>query len=206
MTTNTDQLRRDIESTRGDLTSDVAMLTEKVNPQQIARRRVNKVRGAWYNLRDKVMGSAHELGEAGRETASSAARQVSSTVSSAGEVAGAARQMPRQQVQGSPLAAGLVAFGVGVLASSLLPRSRRERYLAGRVKDEASEQTGRLGQQAMQAGQHVAKDMNKPVRHAAMESAKSAAHAASEVWDEGRAAVQDVRGQAGEMKETAKRY
>ena len=43
----------------------------------------------------------------------------------------------RRQTQGNPLAAGLIAFGVGWLVSSLLPDSQKERELAHQLKDRA---------------------------------------------------------------------
>lgn len=217
MTSYPDQLRQDIESTRGELRSDVATLTDKASPQRIVRRRVNRVRGAWHSLRDKVMGTAYEVGEAGRSTASSAAHQASSTASSAahrvsstasavGDMASSARQMPRERVQGSPLAAGLIAFGVGVLASSFVPSSQREQRAAGRVMDEAAERTGAFKQQVTESAQHVAKDMGRPARQAVMESGKSAAHGASAVMDQTQSAAHEVREQAREAKENVKRH
>lgn len=220
MTSYPDQLRQDIESTRGELRSDVATLTDKVSPQRIVRRRVNRVRGAWHSLRDKVMGTAYEVGEAGRSTASSAAHQassaahqassaahrVSSTASAVGDMASSARQMPRERVQGSPLAAGLIAFGVGVLASSFVPSSQREQRAAGRVMDEAAERTGAFKQQVTESAQHVAKDMGRPARQAVMESGKSAAHGASAVMDQTQSAAHEVREQAREAKENVKRH
>ena len=50
--------------------------------------------------------------------------------------------MIRQKSEGNPLAAGLIAFGVGWLASSLIPATRREQQVASQVKEKAGEHAG----------------------------------------------------------------
>jgi uncharacterized protein YjbJ (UPF0337 family) len=242
MTRSTDQLRQDIEKTRRDLSYDVAALTNKVSPQRIIGERVDRVRGAFRSVKDKVMGTASdightgramtssaahqvgtttaELGEAGRSMASSTAHRIGDTASAAthrigdtaasashriGDIARSAGQMPRQQMQGSPLAAGLIAFGLGALISSMFPTTPREQRIAGRMLDEAYERAGGFRQQAMGAAQHVRQDVAESVRHAAMEAAKSASHGAAEVLREGRSAAHDLRMQAHETREAARR-
>src|SRR3546814_16553717 len=45
-----------------------------------------------------------------------------------------APDMARSSTQRNPLAMGLVSFGVGLVAASLLPATRQERHLAQRVE------------------------------------------------------------------------
>ena len=45
MTNNPDEIRREIEDTRGRLSSDVNALTETVSPSNVARRQADKVAG-----------------------------------------------------------------------------------------------------------------------------------------------------------------
>jgi len=230
MTSSTDQLRQDIEKTRRDLSYDVAALTNKVSPQRIIGERVDRVRGAWRTVKGKVMGTASDIGHTGKamtsaageqvgettagighaassaahragDTASAVTHRIGDTAATIGDVAKSAGQMPRQQLQGSPLAAGLVAFGLGALISSMFPTTPREQRVAGRMLDEAYERAGSFRQQAMGAAQHVGQDVASSVRHAAMEAAKSASHGAAEVLREGRSAAHDARMQAHEARQ-----
>jgi hypothetical protein len=105
-------------------------------------------------------------------------------------------RMVRERAEGSPLAAGLIAFGAGILASSLLPRSAKEHQLAGRVKHAAQEHSGQVKQQVSGTGQQMKEQMREPA-HQAMESVKSTAgQAASKVRDDSQWAGRDMKQQA----------
>ena len=127
-------IRRQIEDTRRELSYDVDALNEKVNPARVVDRRVSAAKGRITNLKEKVMGSAHDTTTSAQGMASNAAGSVQGAASSAaGSVQDAAstaveavQQAPDtviRQTQGNPLAAGLIAFGVGWLVSSLMPAS-----------------------------------------------------------------------------------
>ena len=106
-----------------------------------------------------------------------------------------------RQTQGNPLAAGLIAFGVGWLVSSLLPASEKEKQLAQQAETAVREHKDALLEPAKQAAQEIG-DQLKPAAQEAVESVKSTAQdAAATVKDEGQAAVQDVQGQAQQSKE-----
>src|SRR3712207_6704926 len=139
-----DVIRRQIEDTRRELSYDVDALNEKVNPARVVDRRVTAAKGRMTNLKEKVMGSAQGTTSQAHGMASNAAGSVQGAAqSAAGTVqgaassaadsvsnaastaAGAVQQAPDQvirQTQGNPLAAGLIAFGVGWLVSRLLDR------------------------------------------------------------------------------------
>jgi gas vesicle protein len=106
-----------------------------------------------------------------------------------------------RQTQGNPLAAGLIAFGVGWLVSSLLPASEKEKELAQQAESAVREHKDALLEPAKQAAQEIG-DQLKPAAQEAVESVKATAQdAAATVKDEGQAAVQDVQGQAQQSKE-----
>src|SRR6476661_9423378 len=71
MTNNPDEIRREIEDTRGRLSSDVNALTETVSPSNVARRQADKVAGAAASVKDRVMGVADDVGNTGSDAASS---------------------------------------------------------------------------------------------------------------------------------------
>jgi hypothetical protein len=207
-----DVIRRQIEDTRRELSYDVDALNEKVNPARVVDRRVSAAKGRISNLKEKVMGSAQDTTSSAQGMASDAAGSVQSAASSAADTvtgaassaAGAVQQAPDaivKQTQGNPLAAGLIAFGVGWLVSSLLPASEKEKQLAQQAESAVREHKDALLEPAKQAAQEIGEQL-KPAAQEAVESVKSTAQdAAATVKDEGQSAVQDVQGQAQQSKE-----
>ena len=211
-TSDPEVIRRQIEDTRRELSYDVDALNEKVNPARVVDRRVSAAKGRITNLKEKVMGSAHDTASSTQGMASNAAGSVQGATSSAvgtvqdaaSSAVGAVQQAPDavvRQTQGNPLAAGLIAFGVGWLVSSLLPASEKEKQLAQQAENAVREHKDALLEPAKQAAQEIG-DQLKPAAQDAVESVKATAQdAAATVKDEGQAAVQDVQGQAQHSKE-----
>ncbi|MCL7459342.1 DUF3618 domain-containing protein [Micromonospora echinofusca] len=234
MSNDPDRIRWEIENTRNELSSDVDALADKVNPRRIAGERVGQARGALTRAREKVMGvqsdghgaaqrmshatgqrmshaadSARGLGEQSRERMSHMAGSVREEARSLG-------QQSRQQAQGNPLAAGLIAFGAGLLVSSLIPASRPERQWAGQAKEMVSEhsdqlraQAGHLREQASEVGREVGHEMRHNLREPAQEAARAvgstAVSGASAVRDQGRSAAHQMQGQAHEAADDLRR-
>jgi hypothetical protein len=177
-----DEIREQIERTRADLSDNVNALADSVNPAHVAGRQVEKVKGAVFGVKDKVMG-----GSGGSNS--------ESRLSSAGSaVAGAPGQLT-SQAKGNPLAAGLIAFGAGLLAGSLLPSSAAEQQAATKAKDAATPVLS-------DAAKEVSGNLREPAQNA-MEAVKgTATDAVSNVKDTGTSAAQDVKGQAQDAKDT----
>src|SRR6476660_8731150 len=196
-----DVIRRQIEDTRRELSYDVDALNEKVNPARVVDRRVTAAKGRLTSVKEKVMGSAQDTTSSAHGVASNAADSVQDAASSA---VGAVQQAPDaivRQTQGNPLAAGLIAFGVGWLVSSLLPASTAEKQLAQQAETAVREHKDALLEPAKQAAQEIGEQL-KPAAQDAVESVKATAQdAAATVKDEGQSAVQDVQGQAQQSKE-----
>ena len=217
-----DQIRREIERTQDALSTDVDALSEKVTPGRIVERRVNRVRNTAGRWKDKVMGSnplrggsdglsaaggaARDTAQQVSATASSAASSVTDTASEAasavGEAASEAPRIARQQTQGNPLAAGLIAFGAGWLISSLLPATRREQQLADQARDKAGELGRPVADAARQAAAEVKDNLAEPAQQAAGSVRETAADAGRTVAEEGKAAAGQVQGQAREAAGT----
>jgi len=195
-----DQLRRQIEQTRRELGTDVDALGEKVSPRRVMERRVDRTRNAIGGMKEKIMGSTSDVSSSAGDAVSSAASSMQDTVSGAassvGDTAADTAHRARRQAQGNPLAAGLVAFGVGWLVSSLLPPTERERQLAHQVKDQAQPAVQAVGQQAGQALSEVRDNLQQPVQEAVESVKQTAADAAGTVKDEARSAAGDVQNQA----------
>ena len=55
MSNDPEQIRREIERTRSELSDNVNALGDKVNPGSIAKRQVGRVRGAAVSVKDAVL-------------------------------------------------------------------------------------------------------------------------------------------------------
>jgi ElaB/YqjD/DUF883 family membrane-anchored ribosome-binding protein len=190
MSTNPDQIRADIERTRTHLSDDVDALADETNPKKIAQRKTAEAKDAISGAKDRIMGKASDASDSAGDRLSQAASDVQNKTSGAGRAV-------REQAEGNPLAAGLVAFGVGLLASSLFRSSKAEQQVAASAKE-------KLQPMADEAKQ-VAKDAAEGLKGAAQDAAGSvrdtASQGAEEVRDTGRSAAQDVRDQASESKD-----
>jgi hypothetical protein len=196
MSSNPDEIRRDIERTRQELSSDVDLLTEKVSPTKVMERRVERARGAVSSVKEKVMGSATDTKSTAGAGLGTAQDKVSSAASSVADTASSAPQMARQKAQGNPLAAGVIAFGAGWLLSSLIPASEKEQQAAAAVKDKASEHSDKLTGPLSEAAQQAKENLREPAQQAAESIKSTATDAASTVKDETQSATGDVADQA----------
>ena len=182
MTTQTpEEIRRDIERTRLELANDVDTLHEKVSPSAIAQRRTQATKNRLGSVKDRVMGSAHDA---------------TSSASSAGsDVAGSVRQAPsavRQQTQGNPLAAGVIAFGAGWLVSSLLPSTDREQQATLAAKDQVQEHSDTLTAPVKEAAQGARENLQPKAQEAADSVRSAATDAAGTVKGEAQSAKDDL--------------
>ncbi|MGC1209688.1 MAG: DUF3618 domain-containing protein [Micromonospora sp.] len=212
MSTDPDQIRREIEATRSNLSSDVDALAYKVSPARIVDDRKQRARNALQNVRDKVMGTAsdygHNTGHAAHSVAdhaSSAASTVSdkahSAASTVGDAAQRAPQVLRQKSEGNPVAAGLIAFGAGMLISSLIPATRREQQVATQVKERASEHTGVVKEKLSEVASEIKEELREPAQHATESVRSTAQDAAHAVKEDTRYAAQDVKDTAQQSRD-----
>jgi hypothetical protein len=157
-------IRSQIESTREELAHDLDRLADRTSPRRIAQRRWDSVKDRMGSMRERVMGVPHEPVERIRDVS----EQAMSTVREAPEAVA-------RTTKGNPLAAGLIAFGAGLLVASLLPETEAERRLA----HEVSERVDALAEPLMETGRQVASDVGESISHAAGEVKETAAEAAS---------------------------
>jgi gas vesicle protein len=202
-----DQLRREIEQTRRELGTDVDALGEKVSPRRVMERRVDRTKNAIGGVKERIMGTTSDASSSAggaisgaassvQDRMSGAASGVQHAASSVGGTATDTAYRARRQAQGNPLAAGLIAFGLGWLVSSLLPPSEKERQLAHQVKDQAQPAVQAVGQQAGQALSEMKDNLQQPAQEAVESVKQTATDAAGTVKDEARSAAGDVKDQA----------
>jgi Protein of unknown function (DUF3618) len=202
----------DIEATRASLSRDIDELTDKVNPTRVVERRKEAARGRIGALRDKVMGAAPDMGavaskvpgvgsgsgsgssgpgmaQRASDAASGVGGSVSNTASGAVDTLGA-------KAQGNPLAAGLVAFGAGMLISALLPATEKETEVAQRAVDAAKEHGQPVLDEAKSVGQEMGQDLKESATQSAQQVAATAQDSAQTVKEEGRSSAQNVKDEA----------
>ena len=210
MTENPDAIRADIEATRARLGTNVDAVADKVTPSNIVHRQSDKVKesvkDAVFGVKEKVMGAAEHTtdrvhsaahpGYAGTDTGGTGTG-VGTRLSDAGAAIGDAPHQVKAKAQGNPLAAGLIAFGAGLLVSSLIPASQKEREAADALKTAAEPLTTEL----TEAAKNVAEGLREPAQEA-MENVKAtAADATEHVKAEGQGAVADVKDRTTEAKD-----
>jgi F0F1-type ATP synthase membrane subunit b/b' len=182
--TDTEQLRQEIDRTRGELGRDVDALADKVAPSKIAERRMESVKGTVSDVKDRVMGTAsdatHEVGDAASSVAST--------------TRGTTRRVTRA-AQGNPLATGLLAFAAGWLVSGLIPASEKEKQLAGQAKH-TLEESGALDK-AAEVAQEVREGMSEPLHQAAEQVTQSARESAEHVKETASEHMPSAAGSSG---------
>lgn len=189
MSENPEVIRANIEQTRQNLSYDVDAVADKVSPSHVAHRQTEKIKDAVFGAKDKIMGAADDTsGRAG------------DAVSGAGEAVGEVPHRVARQTRGNPLAAGLVAFGVGMLVSSLIPPSEKEQELAQTVKEKAEP----LTEQVKGAASEVASNLKEPAQQAAQSVQATATDAASNVKDEAQTQTSSVQDRAQEATQNVR--
>jgi gas vesicle protein len=176
-----EEIRTDIERTRRELGQDVDALADKVTPSKIAERQTRKVKRAFSRVTDRIMGSASDA--------------VDSTRDAVGNAADTVADVPRKAAratEGNPIAAGLIAFGMGMLVASLIPASRQEQRLAEQAKEAAAPILDEAKDVAMESADHL----REPARDAAESVKERAAEAVDTVRAEGADAASTVQADA----------
>ncbi|TLM70030.1 DUF3618 domain-containing protein [Pseudarthrobacter sp. NamB4] len=214
MSDNPDAIRSDIEATRARLGTNVDAVADKVTPANIVHRQTDKLKDAVTGVKEKVMGAAdtattkvHDKTSAGAghttnalhsagDTLSGAGENVSAKLSDAGSALSQAPDQVKTKTQGNPLAAGLIAFGAGMLLSSLLPPSQKEREAAQQLKTAAQPLAGKV----TEAAKNVAEDLKEPAQEAVQNVKATATDAAQNVKAEGQSAATDVKDRATDAK------
>jgi hypothetical protein len=186
-------IRRDIDATRAGLSRDVDALTEKIRPGRIVDRKIQHVKGGLGSVRERVMGSPRH---GARGAVSGVGDTASSVASSVGDAAGAAPSAVLQKTEGNPLAAGLIAFGVGWLASSLIPATEKEQQAATVVKDKAREHSDTLTKPVKEAAGQARGPLQESAEGAVAAVKDKATDAADSVKAETVAAKDDLAGSA----------
>jgi hypothetical protein len=108
--------------------------------------------------------------------------------------------MIQQQTQGNPLAAGLVAFGAGLLLATLFPPTEAAQRAASAVQDRVEP----LKDQALEAGREVKDHLQETARESAQQVKETATEATQEVKEQAKSSTEGVTDQAKSSAEKVK--
>jgi len=185
VSTRTEELRMDIAEERRELAESIEAIGDRVSPGRVVERRTNRMKDRLSSVKDTVMGAAPSMPSMPHPHAPSV------STPSMPDVTGATK--------GSPLAAGLVAFGAGLVAAAIFPATRKEAEVAQAARE-------KVEPVAMEAGKEIAADLQEKGQEAAeqvkatategAEQVKQAATQATEHTKEaGTQAADEVKGQ-----------
>lgn len=198
-----DQVRNDIERTRAELSDTFDEIGDRVSPRRMVQRRTDRVRDNWRNVRETVMGSATSVKDSTSDRARGVAGSVSGMADSAASTVSDVPEMARRRTEGNPIAAGLIAFGGGMLLASILPKTSMEQQAASSIQP----QLDAAKQQAMQAGAEVKDQLASQAQESAEHVKQAASEATSQVGEQASQVKEDVKAEAQqgaqEVKSTA---
>jgi gas vesicle protein len=195
----------DIAATRENLSRDIDELTDKVNPARVVDRRKEAARSRFGSVKERVMGavpspSLSSSGGSGGGIGSS----VSSAKDSVSGSASGALGTVESKAQGNPLAAGLIAFGAGMLISALIPASEKEAQAAQRAVEAAKEHGQPLVDEAKSVGQQMGQDLKESATDSAQQVKATAQDSAQTVKEQGQDSARTVKDQGQASAQTVK--
>jgi hypothetical protein len=180
---STEELKRDIEYTRADMSETLDAIEDRMSPGRMVQRQKNRVASSWHDIRDRVMGSAYELEHSVGESASGTTDTVKD-----------APQAMMRGTEGSPMVAGAMALGLGFLAAVAFPATEAERRASESVADKVEP----AKQQVVDSAKEVAEHLKGPAKQAAQEVKDTAREGASEVSSTAREAAQETKQQTSD--------
>lgn len=183
-----DRVRREIEETRAELAYDVNRLADRTSPARVARRNWDRLGSRVSSIKETVMGAPRSGGHAAADKARHAGQKVQDATQSAAETVREAPDMVARQTRGNPLAVGLIAFGAGLLAATLLPETDAERRAGQQLAEHADalvepvrESAGQIKEEVAGSARQSATEVKEAARDAAQSTAQSAKESAQEV-------------------------
>lgn len=186
--TNPDQIERETTQRREALARDVARFNEKASPSSFLQRRKAKLQETTGSLKDNLMGPSGSPAGAAKDRAGSAVSSVQDATDALGEKVSGTLSTDglARQTRGNPVAAGVIAFGVGWLLSSLAPVSDAEQKAAAKVEDA-------VGDPLKESAQEMAGNLQQPVQDSAQALRSTATDAAQATTEQARASASTVK-------------
>lgn len=150
MAQSTAALKAQIDQQRNELGRDLDALGDRLSPHRMMERRKHAMTNGIHSVRDRVMGTASDT---------------SAHVSSAVDTIGEAPQMARRQVEGNPLAAGVLAFAAGLVVAALVPSTEPEQQMVANLQPGMEQVAGEVGRVAQEAAAQVRPAAQEAAQH-----------------------------------------
>ncbi len=195
MGTTETELRQHAEADRARMGETLEAIGDRLSPASMVERRKAAVGERFRRVRESVMGSPGYMEPSSgglRERASQTASSATDAARTAADKMQHAPEMLADQTRGNPLAAGLVAFGAGMLIATAFPRTRTEQRLVAT----AQPQLESAKQELRDAGRDLADSAKDQAQQAAQEVSSAGKEAASNVADQAKSSAQHVADQA----------
>jgi histone H3/H4 len=199
-----EELRREIEMTRDHMGETIDAIGDRVIPRRIVERRRNRMRASYWAARDAVMGRSSDAAASMNARASHAGNSITEGASHLAERATDLPHQATRQTQGSPLGAGMMAFGAGLVIAALIPPSEPEQQVASKVREAAEplvEDAKEMGKELASTLQSDSKDAGGALKEAAQQAVGSvketASSAAQQTKEAGTGAVHEMRDSQG---------
>lgn len=200
MAERTEELKREIEHTREHMGTTLDAIGDRVSPGRVVERRWNRVRASTNRFGESVMGTPRQAASAVKDRVGGAAQATGGAAGSVGDTVGQAPDRVKEGIEGNPLAAGAVAFGLGVLLGSLAPTSSAEARVAEQFVEPLKEEAQALAQGVVEPVKEQVTQAVDQTKAAATDAAsglkEQAAAGTKEVTDHAASAGQDLKDQA----------
>jgi ElaB/YqjD/DUF883 family membrane-anchored ribosome-binding protein len=170
---DTEELKRDIEDTRSEMTDTLDAIGDRMSPSRIVQRRKNRMTASVHDLRDRVMG-----------TASDAATGTTDAIKHTPDAIASG-------TQGAPLVAGAIAFGAGFLVASVFSPTEAEKRASATVMEKLEP----AKEQLMDSAREVADHLKEPVKEAAQDIKATAGDSAESIKSTTRDAAETTKSQ-----------
>lgn len=209
MTAGTDrtpeEIRRDIEQARANLGEHLDDLEYRADPTRIRQEQTEQikqgVRNRFTRVKESVMGSGDDYWFDQSRQEPSGVDQVRERAQEAGQRLADTPDAMKRQARGNPLAAGLVAFGGGLLLAALLPATEPEQELAGNLRDRFEEP---LKDELRSVGQEVKEELQPQVQQAAEQIKTTAQDAAQHTKSEAQSTAESLKQEAQSSVQSVK--
>ena len=198
---NPDQLENDVNQTRESLSGNIDRFNDTVSPSKAVNRRMDRMKSSAGSIKERVMGYADNSDGSRSDAVHSAVSAVQDKADAAagkiGDGAGSTPQALRNQAQGNPLAAGVIAFGLGWLASALIPASDAAQRVAAKVEQNA----GGVVDPLKKSAQEVAGNLQQPLQDSADQLKKTAGDAGTRTADHASAKKDELSAKKDELQQ-----
>ena len=128
-----------------------------------------------------------------RDTASDVTSAVGDAASGAVDAVRGAPDVIKTKTEGNPVAVGLIAFGLGALAGTILPSTQTEKSMAPQLRERVVEP---MKETASEAAREVGQDLRGTTEEAAERVKQTAQEGAQRLTEETRHRMEDVKSEA----------